>query len=114
MPIYTHALCDQALDLGARGFSRAEIAKEMGVPRAQLEAWAKGHKRFAAALEEAHDLALAAWEAAPRLTLLEKDGPKLDASLYHRVMAARFPEVYTDAKGAGGETYEVPEVVRIG
>ena len=110
---YSPDHCQTVLDCGARGMSLAEMAAELGVGRMQLEAWAQAHSDFAQALTLAQDRALAVWEGRVREQMIEGVDHKVNASLYLRLMAARFPQAY-DRPTAEGEEEEEPEVIILG
>jgi len=57
--------------------------------------WRDEHEEFMHALEDAKQFEMAWWEEQANAYMLEhKEGPKLNASLWSRSMAARFPKKY--------------------
>jgi hypothetical protein len=59
---YKPEYCEQALELGKAGKSKAQIAARLGVSRPTLDAWTEEHPEFLYAVNRARDLALAWWE----------------------------------------------------
>jgi hypothetical protein len=95
---YKPAFCAKVVALGKRGKSKAQIAAALGVARQTLENWMNEHPAFLAAMEQSRDLALAWWEDQGQSGVWEKrGGRKLNASLWSRSMAARFPAEYRES-----------------
>ncbi|MBB4857002.1 antirestriction protein [Novosphingobium chloroacetimidivorans] len=93
---YLPEYCEKVRELGREGCSVVEMAAEIGVSRATLEAnWPAAHPEFLEALEEARDLSQAWWEKQGRMNLT---ADKFQASLYSRSMAARFPADWRESK----------------
>lgn len=88
---YTNDYAATAIRLGALGWSRAEIAAELGRPVETLALWEAGHAQFAEAMALARTLALAWWEARGREGI---ETGRLNATLWAKNMAGRFPEAY--------------------
>jgi hypothetical protein len=60
--------------------------------------WRDVHPEFLHALEEAKQHELAWWEDQADAYMVEtKDGPRLNATLWSRSMAARFPKKYRES-----------------
>lgn len=78
---------ERAVELGRGGFSRAEIAADLGCSCEELARWEAKYPTLAAALGWARDLELAWWEARGREGI---DGGKLNATLWSKAMAGRF------------------------
>jgi hypothetical protein len=81
---------DLVLRLGAVGRGRAEIAAALGMSRAQLAAREAEDASLAVALQQAADLALAWWEAAPCEAF--EAGVRFNYGAWRREMAWRFGE----------------------
>lgn len=78
--------------------SVAEMAKACGVCKDTIYQWAKAHEDFSDAFTRAKALSQAWWEEQARLGLYTRDGVSLNAGLWSRSMAARFPDDYTEKK----------------
>lgn len=95
---YKPHFCDKVIEFGKEGMSNAEMAGELGVTRNTLFTWANEHPDFLHAFTRARELSLAWWEAQARKGLVSANGVSLNASLWSRSMAARFPTEYTERK----------------
>jgi len=94
---YDESFCDKVVELGAVGKSVEQIAKELGFAIRTLYLWRDTYPQFMQALNTAKELEQAWWEDQAQAYMLEhKDGPKLNATLWSRSMAARFPKKYRD------------------
>jgi transcriptional regulator with XRE-family HTH domain len=90
---YDPTFCDLALEMGAKGFSRAQIAANLGVSRQTMATWEQLHPQFLDDLKEAKDLALAWWETAGQ-TNMTRQGFNATAFIFQ--MKNRFREDYRD------------------
>ena len=95
---YDPSFCETVIECGRDGMSIAEMAAEIGVTRQTLFNWCAERPEFLDAFTRAKDLSLAWWEAQSRVGLYNRDGVSLNASLWSRSMAARFPNEYTERK----------------
>ena len=94
---YDESFCDKVVELGAMGKSVEQIAKELGFAIRTLYLWRDTYPQFMQALNTAKELEQAWWEDQAQAYMLEhKDGPKLNATLWSRSIAARFPKKYRD------------------
>lgn len=92
---YDPSLCEAVIELGKKGKSKAQIASHFNVARQTLENWASEYPEFLDALTRAQDFALCWWEDQAQSYMLEdKEGQRLNASIWSRSMAARFPKDY--------------------
>lgn len=90
---YRPEFCEQIVEMGREGFSFAEMSAGLGATRDTLKNWADQHEDFFVALKQARELSQAWWESQGRTHLInEPQGPTINASLYSRSMAARFPD----------------------
>ena len=96
--VYKKEFCERVCELGAEGCSVAEMAADIGVTRKTLYEWADQKTEFSDAFTRAKELSLSWWEAQARLGLYNRDGVSLNASLWSRSMAARFPADYTEKR----------------
>lgn len=94
---YDPAYCEKVIELGKQGMSVVEMACEIGVSRNTLETnWPAEHPAFLEAFTQAREHSQAWWERAGRTGMLKKD---IDASIWSRSMAARFPRDWREVKG---------------
>ena len=92
---YDPAYCQKVVELGRKGKSIEQIAGLLNVAKRTLYNWRDAHDDFLHALEEANDLALMWWEDTAQNNIVEtKEGERVNASLWSRSMAARFPKKY--------------------
>ena len=84
--------------MGALGKSTEQIAGTLGFALRTIYLWRDTHPEFMQALEEAKAKELHWWEDQAQAYMLEhKDGAKLNASIWSRSMAARFPKKYRES-----------------
>jgi len=95
---YDSAFCDKVVELGALGKSTEQIAGMLGFALRTIYLWRDTYPEFMQALEEAKAKELHWWEDQAQTYMLEhKDGAKLNASIWSRSMAARFPKKYRES-----------------
>jgi transposase-like protein len=96
--LYDPAYCDQVRELGALGKSYEQISSNLGVSLRVMYDWRDKYENFLHALEDAKVLEQTWWEEQAQAYMLEhKDGAKLNASIWSRSMAARFPKKYRES-----------------
>jgi len=96
--MYDPAYCEQAIELGRIGKSTEAIGAIIGVGTATLYRWRDEHKEFREALDIAKDMELYWWEEQAQAYMVEnKESDRLNASLWSRSMAARFPKKYRES-----------------
>ena len=106
--LYDPAYCQQAIELGKIGKSTEAIGATLGVGTATLYRWRDEHPEFREALDIAKDMELLWWEDQAMSYMVEnKESDRLNASIWSRSMAARFPKKYrestkTEITGADG------------
>lgn len=89
---------EQVIELGRQGYSKAQIAVELGVVSDEtLSDWGKVNPSFSAALARARQASLAFWESQALKSLANRD---FNSNLYRVAMAGRFPAEYRDAPKA--------------
>lgn len=114
--MHADAIDHLALECGAHGYSRSQIAACIGISRNTLNDWAKRHPRFAEVLDRADTLAQAWWEGrAQDGTANQRIGP----SVWHKSVAARFPHDYADRQeigpiGEGGRVQRITWKIKRG
>lgn len=95
---YDPAYCEKVVELGKLGKSIEQICYDLDTPVRTLYLWRDTHPEFMQALEDAKAFEQAWWESQAHAYMVEtKDGPKLNASLWSRSMAARFPKKYRES-----------------
>ena len=105
---YDPAYCQQAIELGKIGKSTEAIGATLGVGTSTLYRWRDEHPEFREALEIAKDMELLWWEDQAMSYMVEnKESDRLNATIWSRSMAARFPKKYrestkTEITGAEG------------
>lgn len=93
---YDPAHCERVIELGQEGASIVEMACDLGVVRQTLYDWGKAHPEFLDALARAREVSQAWWEKIGREGMQKKS---IDAAIYSRSMAARFPKDWREVKG---------------
>jgi hypothetical protein len=106
---YRPEYCNAVIEMGRKGYSVVEMATEVGVARATLEAnWPSAHPEFLEALTLARQESQVWWERVGRENLLvPPQAGTFQASMWSRSMSARFPADWrekseTALTGAGG------------
>lgn len=87
--------CDEVIEMGAQGFSKAQMAANFAVSRQTIDEWASSHKDFFEALAQAQALAQAWWEQQGMDNLSNKG---FQGSMYTKILQARFRNDYTEQK----------------
>ena len=96
--LFDPSYCDKVVELGALGKSVEQIATFMGVSLRVIYLWRDTYSDFMHALEDAKAAEMNWWEDQAQAYMLEhKDGAKLNASIWSRSMAARFPKKYRES-----------------
>ena len=96
--LYDPSYCDKVVELGRLGKSVEQISSNLGVSCRVMYDWRDRYPEFLRALEEAKEAEQTWWEDQAQAYMLEhKDGAKLNASIWSRSMAARFPKKYRES-----------------
>ena len=96
--LYDPAYCDKVVELGKLGKSVEQISTYLNVSLRTMYTWRDAYSDFLHALEEAKIAEQTWWEDQAQAYLLEhKDAAKLNASIWSRSMAARFPKKYRES-----------------
>jgi len=96
--LYDPSYCDKVVALGALGKSVEQISSVLGVSLRTMYTWRDAYPEFLHALDEAKAAEQTWWEDQAQAYMLEhKDGAKLNASIWSRSMAARFPKKYRES-----------------
>ena len=96
--LFDPSYCDKVVELGALGKSLEQISSNLGVSCRVLYDWRDKYPEFLRALEQAKEAEQTWWEdQAQPYMLVHKDAAKLNASIWSRSMAARFPKKYRES-----------------
>lgn len=93
---YKPEYCEQVIELGRAGKSKVQMAAHFDVCRKTIDNWAEENPEFLRALERAMIHAQDWWENAGQNGMI--DG-KINATIWSRSMAARFPADWREIKG---------------
>ena len=106
--LYKPEYCEEVIALGKIGKSVEAIGAILGVGTKTLYNWRDEHPDFLHALELAKEFELQWWEDIAQTHMIEnKESDKINATIWSRSMAARFPKKYrestkTEITGADG------------
>ena len=106
--LYDPKYCEEVIALGRIGKSVEQIASILNVSLRTMYSWRDSHEEFLHALDDAKTYEQAWWEEQASAYMVEnKESDKLNATLWSRSMAARFPKKYrestkTEITGADG------------
>ena len=106
--LYDPKYCEEVIALGKIGKSTEAIGAILGVGTKTLYNWRDQNPEFLHALELAKEFELQWWEDIAQTHMVEnKESDKLNATIWSRSMAARFPKKYrestkTEITGADG------------
>ncbi len=92
---YRKEYCERLIEMGNLGYTKAMMARDLGVARMTLDNWASDHPEFLDALTRARDLSLAFME---EKGLAGLDMAGFNSSLYAKLMAGMFPGDYSEHK----------------
>ena len=96
--LYDPAYIEQVIELGKIGKSTEAIGAILGVGTKTLYNWRDEHPDFLHALELAKEFELQWWEDIAQAHMIEnKESDKINASIWSRSMAARFPKKYRES-----------------
>lgn len=99
-------MCEQVLEFGRQGKSRAWIASEFEVCKATIANWEAEHPDFLAAMARAKVLEQRWWEDKGQTNL---DAQNFQSSMWNRSMAARFPDDWREKTAiVGGDKNDEP------
>lgn len=99
---YDPAYCEQVIELGKAGKSKAQMASHFDVSRQTIDNWADAQPEFLEALTRAMAHCQAWWEDQAQKGMLV---PGFNAAVWKKSMEARFREDYTERQeltGANG------------
>ena len=116
---YKPEYCERVIELGKLGKSIEQIACELDVGTKTLYNWQDENPEFLHALGLAKEFEQNWWETIAQTHMIEEQGAaKLNASIWSRSMAARFPKKYRESTkheltGADGGPIEFNKIERI-
>lgn len=87
---YDTSMCKRVVELMEEGMSRYEVAHELKVVTATLEAWEKRYEEFAEALHLGDEASRAWWEKQARVNLVMSGTAKFNMQLWTFNMKNRF------------------------
>jgi transposase-like protein len=95
--LYDPKYCAEVIALGKIGKSVEAIGAILGVGTKTLYNWRDQHEDFLHALDMAKEFELQWWEDIAQTHMIEnKESDKINASIWSRSMAARFPKKYRE------------------
>ena len=95
--LYKPEYCEEVIALGKIGKSVEAIGAILGVGTKTLYNWRDEHAEFLHALDMAKEFELQWWEDIAQTHMIEnKESDKINASIWSRSMAARFPKKYRE------------------
>jgi transposase len=95
---YDPAFCERVIELGKLGKSVEQIACELNVGTKTLYNWRDENPEFLHALDMAKEFEQNWWETIAQTHMIEeREAPKLNATIWSRSMAARFPKKYRES-----------------
>ncbi len=96
--LYDPSYCEKVIELGRIGKSVEQIAALLNVSLRTMYSWRDAHEEFLHALDDAKTYEQAWWEEqAAAYMVYNKESDQLNASLWSRSMAARFPKKYRES-----------------
>ena len=96
--LYDPSYCDTVRELGRIGKSVEQICYQLDVSLRTIYSWRDAHEEFLHALDDAKTYEQAWWEEQAAAYMVEnRESDKLNASLWSRSMAARFPKKYRES-----------------
>lgn len=91
--VYDSAFCDRVIQAGKLGKSITWMAADLHISKDTLYRWEREYEDFSYALALARIYSQQWWEdLGQKHAVNEPNGPTINASLYSRSMAARFPD----------------------
>jgi len=95
--LYKPEYCEEVIALGKIGKSVEAIGAILGVGTKTLYNWRDQHEDFLHALDMAKEFELQWWEDIAQTHMIEnKESDRLNATIWSRSMAARFPKKYRE------------------
>jgi transposase len=96
--LYKPEYCEEVIALGKIGKSVEAIGAILGVGTKTLYNWRDENPEFLHALDMAKEFELQWWEDIAQTHMIEnKESDKINATIWSRSMAARFPKKYRES-----------------
>jgi len=96
--LYKPEYCEEVIALGKLGKSVEAIGAILGVGTKTLYNWRDQNEDFLHALDMAKEFELQWWEDIAQTHMIEnKESDKINATIWSRSMAARFPKKYRES-----------------
>jgi len=92
---YLAEYCDEVIELGKMGKSLVQICSALEVTKPTLSDWCEQYPDFSSAMEKSRTHSQSYWETLGHDGMLSKS---IDASIWSRSMAARFPADWRESK----------------
>lgn len=103
---YRPEYCEQVIEWGKLGKSKAWMAAQFGVSHQTLLNWEAAHPEFLESMARAEAQAQAHWEDLGHDNIRDRD---FNSSVWSRSMAARFPKMWRDKVAhVGGDKDDEP------
>ena len=93
---YRAEMCERVIEAGKLGKSVAWMAAELEVSKDSLYEWAKVHPEFSDAFTRARLESQRWWEDMGQDNMIARPGETMNAAIWSRSMAARFPDDWRD------------------
>ena len=90
---YDPAYCEEVIELGKAGKSKAQMASAFDVSRQTIDNWAAAHEEFLEALNRAMAHCQAWWEDKGQSGM---EAPVFNAAVWKKSVEARFRDDYTE------------------
>lgn len=90
---YKPEYCEQVIDLGKQGKSKAQMAAEFDVARSTIDQWAEDNEEFSEAINRAMAHCQAWWEDKGQSGM---EAPGFNAAVWKKSVEARFRDDYTE------------------
>jgi transposase-like protein len=95
--LYKSEYCEEVIALGKIGKSVEAIGAILGVGTKTLYNWRDEHSEFLHALDMAKEFEMQWWEDIAQTHMIEnKESDRINATIWSRSMAARFPKKYRE------------------
>lgn len=115
---YDPSYCDLVIEMGKRGYSKVQIAAELGIAKSTLPVWEQANPEFSDALTRAMTFSQSWWEQKGQDCLIMPGGMSFQSSVWSRSMAARFPDDWrektaTELSGPNGSAIKSDTAFRV-
>jgi len=91
---YLPESCDYVVAMGAVGYSKAQIARELWTTRQTLDNWSASYPEFSTAMTHAREMSLGWWESQGQAGIWA--GKQFNVNAYSLQMRNRFPDEWRE------------------